>query len=79
MLPCRKLSEKLTLEIEHEIVRVLFKLGDITDPISGKKCVTGGNKNRYGGKENFQYSNYRSVFFLINFFSEEIKNGYIDK
>jgi len=35
----RKMPEPLTLEISYQIMQVLYKYGDMTDPISGKKCV----------------------------------------
>lgn len=34
-----QLPEKITTEIQHRIKEVVFPLGDITDPITGKKVV----------------------------------------
>ncbi|XP_018011568.1 uncharacterized protein LOC108668827 [Hyalella azteca] len=35
----RKLRQPLSLEKRHEIIKVVYPLGDITDPLTGKKCV----------------------------------------
>ncbi|KAF2368057.1 Ribosomal protein S17/S11 [Trinorchestia longiramus] len=37
----RKLRQPLSVEKHHEIVKVVYPLGDITDPLTGKKCVLG--------------------------------------
>lgn len=34
-----ELPEKLTLLITHKVNKVVYPLGDITDPITGKKVV----------------------------------------
>jgi len=33
-----ELPERKTRDITHKILRVIYPLGDITDPITGKKC-----------------------------------------
>jgi len=43
----KKLDEKLTLEIEHEVVRVLMQLGNTVDPITGRPCVTTGATGKF--------------------------------
>ncbi|XP_076751003.1 mitochondrial ribosomal protein S17 [Xylocopa sonorina] len=37
----QNLPEKLTRVITHKVVDVIYPLGDITDPITGKKVVAG--------------------------------------
>lgn len=37
----KELPEKLTRLITHSIEEIVFKYGDITDPITGKKVVAG--------------------------------------
>jgi len=37
----KELPEKLTKLITHSIEEIVFPLGDVTDPITGKKCVVG--------------------------------------
>lgn len=37
----KELPEKLTKLITHSIEEIVFPLGDVTDPITGKKCVGG--------------------------------------
>ncbi len=34
-----ELPENLTRDITHAVLRVVYPSGDITDPITGKKCV----------------------------------------
>jgi len=36
-----ELPKKLTRDITHEILKVVYPLGDITDPLTGKKCEGG--------------------------------------
>lgn len=45
----RNLPKKLTRLITHEVVNVIYKLGDVIDPITGKPVVTG--KYRYENEE----------------------------
>jgi len=35
----KRMEKPLTLEINYEIMKVLYRCGDIVDPITGKKCV----------------------------------------
>lgn len=35
----RRMEKPLTLQINYEIEKIVYKLGDITDPITGRKCV----------------------------------------
>ncbi|EFN61748.1 28S ribosomal protein S17, mitochondrial [Camponotus floridanus] len=35
----KELSNKLTRLISHEVIEVIYPLGDITDPVTGKKIV----------------------------------------
>lgn len=35
----KKLNDPLTRKITHEIVKVVYPIGNVTDPISGKKVV----------------------------------------
>lgn len=37
----QELPKKLTPEIAHTVLDVIFPLGDVTDPITGKKVVAG--------------------------------------
>lgn len=37
----RELSEKLTTLITHKVEKVVYKLGDVIDPITGKLVVAG--------------------------------------
>ncbi|XP_076029402.1 mitochondrial ribosomal protein S17 [Oratosquilla oratoria] len=37
----KALPNKLTRQITHELVKIVHPYGDITDPITGKKCVVG--------------------------------------
>ncbi|CAB0033599.1 unnamed protein product [Trichogramma brassicae] len=37
----RQLPEKMTRLITHEVVDVIYPLGDVTDPITGKKVAAG--------------------------------------
>ncbi|KZC10843.1 PREDICTED: 28S ribosomal protein S17, mitochondrial [Dufourea novaeangliae] len=37
----QNLPEKITRLISHKVIDVIYPLGDIKDPISGKKCVVG--------------------------------------
>ncbi|XP_017883354.1 28S ribosomal protein S17, mitochondrial [Ceratina calcarata] len=37
----KTLPEKLTRHITHKIVEVIYPLGDMTDPVTGKKIVAG--------------------------------------
>lgn len=37
----KKLDEPLTRKITHEIMNIIHPIGDITDPISGKKVMAG--------------------------------------
>lgn len=37
----KEMPEKLTKLITHSIEEVVYPLGDVTDPITGKKCVVG--------------------------------------
>lgn len=37
----KELPQKLTKLITHSIEEIVFPLGDVTDPITGKKCVVG--------------------------------------
>ncbi|XP_035740789.1 28S ribosomal protein S17, mitochondrial-like [Vespa mandarinia] len=39
------LPEKLTRLITHKVIDVIYPLGDITDPITGKKVVVGKYRN----------------------------------
>ncbi|GFS27429.1 28S ribosomal protein S17, mitochondrial [Elysia marginata] len=33
-----KLNEKLTVEVEHKVVEVVFPIGRTVDPITGRRC-----------------------------------------
>ncbi|GFO43396.1 28S ribosomal protein s17, mitochondrial [Plakobranchus ocellatus] len=33
-----KLEEKLTVEVEHKVVEVVFPIGRTVDPITGRRC-----------------------------------------
>lgn len=35
------MPQKLTTLITHKIVEIVHPLGDVTDPLTGKKCVVG--------------------------------------
>lgn len=37
----KEMPQKLTKIITHSIEEIVFPLGDVTDPITGKKCVVG--------------------------------------
>lgn len=37
----KELPQKLTRLITHKIEEIVFPLGDVTDPVTGKKCVVG--------------------------------------
>lgn len=37
----RQLEEKLTTLITHKVEKVVYKLGDVVDPITGKAVVVG--------------------------------------
>lgn len=37
----KELPEKLTRLITHSVEEIVFNYGDITDPLTGKKCVVG--------------------------------------
>jgi small subunit ribosomal protein S17 len=37
----KEMPQKLTKLITHQIEEIVFPLGDVTDPITGKKCVVG--------------------------------------
>lgn len=37
----QQLPEKMTRLITHKVVDIIHPLGDITDPLTGKKCVVG--------------------------------------
>lgn len=37
----KELPKKLTTLITHKVEKIVFPLGDITDPITGKKVVVG--------------------------------------
>nr|CAG4641298.1 EOG090X0GMQ [Eulimnadia texana] len=60
----KQLPQKLTKEITHEVKEIVFPLGDITDPVTGKKVVVGRYRdnvnwrNEMYGKnpEGFDYS-----------------------
>ncbi|XP_058807364.1 small ribosomal subunit protein uS17m [Phymastichus coffea] len=41
MVLIQSLPEKMTRLIQHKVIEVIFPLGDITDPITGKKVVAG--------------------------------------
>ena len=41
----QKLPSRMTKHITHEVQEVVFKFGDVTDPVTGKKVVVG--KYRY--------------------------------
>ncbi|XP_053672864.1 28S ribosomal protein S17, mitochondrial [Anopheles nili] len=61
----KEMSEKLTRLISHTIEEIVYPLGDVTDPITGKKVVVGKYRedieeaNRLFGKSQnaFDYSN----------------------
>jgi small subunit ribosomal protein S17 len=36
-----EMSKQLTRDITHDILKVVYPLGDVTDPITGKKCEGG--------------------------------------
>jgi small subunit ribosomal protein S17 len=46
MVLIQQLPEKLTRLITHKVLEVVYPLGDVTDPITGKKVVV--SKYRYG-------------------------------
>jgi len=60
----KKLSERMTKHITHEIREIVFPFGDVTDPIMGKKVVVGKYRDEieergqiYGkNPEGFDYS-----------------------
>lgn len=37
----KELSQKMTKLITHSVEEIVYPLGDVTDPITGKKCVVG--------------------------------------
>lgn len=37
----KELPKKLTTLITHKVEKVVYPMGDITDPITGKKCIVG--------------------------------------
>lgn len=41
----KEMPQKLTKLITHSIEEIVFPLGDVTDPVTGEKCVVG--KYRY--------------------------------
>nr|CAG4643578.1 EOG090X0GMQ [Ilyocryptus agilis] len=60
-----KLPRKLTKFVTHEVDKVVYPLGDVTDPITGKKVVVGKYRDEiearnalYGkNPEGFDYNN----------------------
>jgi len=36
-----ELPKQMTRDITHKVLKVVYPMGDITDPISGKKCMGG--------------------------------------
>ncbi|XP_063700936.1 small ribosomal subunit protein uS17m [Culicoides brevitarsis] len=57
----KELPKKLTTLITHSVEKIVFPLGDITDPITGKKVVVGKyrdeieEKNKLFGKKETAY------------------------
>lgn len=54
----KELDKKITTLITHSVEEVVFPLGDVVDPITGKKCVVGKYREQideanelYGKKE----------------------------
>jgi small subunit ribosomal protein S17 len=54
----KELDKKFTTLITHSVEEVVFPLGDVVDPITGKKCVVGKYREQideanelYGKKE----------------------------
>lgn len=37
----KQLPQKMTRIITHEVLDIVYPLGDVTDPLTGKKCVVG--------------------------------------
>lgn len=37
----QQLPQKMTRLITHKVMNIVYPLGDITDPLTGKKCVVG--------------------------------------
>ena len=65
----KKLSERMTKHITHEIREIVFPFGDVTDPIMGKKVVVG----KYRSVQNF-FSVWNIKLYLVNFaFRDEIE------
>lgn len=57
----KELPKKLTTLITHKVEKLVYPLGDITDPITGKKCVVGKyrdeieERNKLFGKNDTAY------------------------
>jgi len=45
------LPEKLTRDITHKVLKVVYPCGDVTDPITGKKCVAGEYRDEMEWKD----------------------------
>uniref|UniRef100_A0A336LUZ8 CSON005318 protein n=1 Tax=Culicoides sonorensis TaxID=179676 RepID=A0A336LUZ8_CULSO len=57
----KELPKKLTTLITHKVDKIVYPLGDIVDPITGKKCVVGKyreeieERNKLFGKKETAY------------------------
>ncbi|KAJ9599224.1 hypothetical protein L9F63_010308 [Diploptera punctata] len=61
MVLIQELSEKVTRLITHKVLEVVYPLGDITDPITGKKVVVGKYREDIEEK-NKMYGEIESTF-----------------
>ncbi|XP_064106513.1 small ribosomal subunit protein uS17m-like [Macrobrachium nipponense] len=41
----KELPEQMTKDITHSLMKIVYPYGDITDPITGKKCVVGNYRD----------------------------------
>lgn len=46
----KELSKKMTTLITHSVEEIVYPLGDITDPLTGKKCVVGKYRDQIEAK-----------------------------
>lgn len=65
----QKLPSRMTKHITHEVQEVVFKFGDVTDPVTGKKVVVG--KYRYVTCSHLKNKSVHSI--IIKFITLEMR------
>lgn len=60
----QELSEKLTTHITHQVLKVVYPLGDVTDPITNKKVAALRN-----GSVTYRLVRSMIMYLLYNFIS----------